>query len=145
MRMTTIFDVLVEPNRRRILDLLYIEQRSVNELVEALGISQPSVSKHLRLLKAAGLVQVRQDAQRRVYTLQIEPLMELEAWLAPYRRKWAQTLDALERHLDAPETTREITEESAPHNLHASHVSGAASARGATTAIKKGETDEQGK
>ncbi len=96
-----IFDALAEPHRRQILDLLRDGQRPVNELVEALGISQPAVSKHLRVLKQAGLVVARPDAQRRLYALRPEPLSEIDAWLAPYRRMWAQSLDALERHLDA--------------------------------------------
>ncbi|MCL4860631.1 MAG: helix-turn-helix domain-containing protein [Caldilineaceae bacterium] len=98
--MDILFAVLVEPNRRRILDLLIERQRSVNEIVEALGLSQPAVSKHLRILKEAGLVEVRPDAQRRLYALRPEPLSELDDWLAPYRRLWEQHLDALERHLD---------------------------------------------
>jgi len=97
---TTTFDVLAEPTRRRILDLLLQEPRSVGELVEQLGLTQPGTSKHLRVLREAGLVQVRKDAQRRWYELRTEPLVEVDEWLAPYRRRWAGTLDALERHLD---------------------------------------------
>jgi DNA-binding transcriptional ArsR family regulator len=101
----TIFDALAEPHRRQILDLLREGQRPVGELVAALGLSQPAVSKHLRVLKEAGLVVVRPEAQRRLYALRAEPLSELDAWLAPYRRFWAQHLDALERHLDTmPDT-----------------------------------------
>jgi DNA-binding transcriptional ArsR family regulator len=98
--MDTVFEVLVEPNRRRILDLLRDGHRPVGEIVSALGLSQPAVSKHLRVLKEAGLVLVRPDAQRRLYQLRPEPLAEVDAWLAPYRRLWAERLDALERHLD---------------------------------------------
>jgi DNA-binding transcriptional ArsR family regulator len=72
----------------------------VNELVDRLGLSQPGTSKHLRVLREAGLVKVRTEAQRRVYALQPRPLAELDAWLAPYRRLWSDSLDALERHLD---------------------------------------------
>jgi DNA-binding transcriptional ArsR family regulator len=97
---TTTFEVVAEPTRRRILDLLRERSRPVGELVEQVGTSQPLVSKHLRVLRDAGLVQVRQDAQRRWYELRPEPLAELDAWLAPYRRLWADSLDALERHLD---------------------------------------------
>jgi DNA-binding transcriptional ArsR family regulator len=97
-------EVLAEPNRRRILDLLLDEPRSVGELTGSLGISQPGTSKHLRVLRDAGLVSVRQEAQRRVYELRPEPLAELDAWLAPYRRLWAGRLDALERHLDHGES-----------------------------------------
>jgi DNA-binding transcriptional ArsR family regulator len=97
---TTTFEVVAEPTRRRILDLLRERSRPVGELVELFGLSQPLVSKHLRVLRDAGLVRVRQDAQRRWYELRPEPLVELDAWLAPYRRLWADSLDALERHLD---------------------------------------------
>jgi DNA-binding transcriptional ArsR family regulator len=98
---TSTFEVLAEPQRRRILDLLREGERPVGALVERLTLSQPAVSKHLRVLKNAGLVEVRQDAQRRWYRLRPEPLAEIDAWLAPYRRLWAARLDALERHLDA--------------------------------------------
>jgi DNA-binding transcriptional ArsR family regulator len=95
-----VFEVLAEPNRRKILDLLREEERPVGDLVAALGISQPGVSKHLRVLREAGLVDVRVDAQRRVYRVQPRPLQEIDAWLAPYREAWVGRLDALERHLD---------------------------------------------
>jgi DNA-binding transcriptional ArsR family regulator len=98
--MTTTFELVAEPTRRRILDLVRDEERSVGELVEKLELSQPGVSKHLRALREAGLVEVRQDAQRRLYRLRPEPLAEIDAWLAPYRRFWAERLDALEEHLD---------------------------------------------
>lgn len=93
------FGVLAEPVRRQMLDLLRERERTVNELVEAIGLSQPAVSKHLKVLREAGLVTVRQDAQRRWYRLQADPLTELDAWLAPYRRFWTDRLDALERYL----------------------------------------------
>jgi DNA-binding transcriptional ArsR family regulator len=98
--MASTFEVLAEPTRRSILDLLRERERSVGELVESLTISQPGVSKHLRVLREAGLVSVRTDAQRRVYGLRAEPLAEIDAWLEPYRRYWSDRLDALERHLD---------------------------------------------
>jgi DNA-binding transcriptional ArsR family regulator len=94
------FSVLAEPARRDILDLLRVRERSVGELVDALPLTQPGVSKHLRVLRDAGLVNVRPEAQKRWYGLRPEPLAELDAWLAPYRRLWADRLDALERHLD---------------------------------------------
>jgi DNA-binding transcriptional ArsR family regulator len=100
---TSTFDVLAEPTRRRILDLLREEERPVNDLVGRLELSQPGVSKHLRVLREAGLVEVRQDAQRRLYRVRAEPLAEIDSWLAPYRRLWGTTLDALEQHLDAKE------------------------------------------
>src|SRR3954462_13604484 len=94
------FEVLAEPNRRRLLDLLREQERPVGDLVAALGISQPAVSKHLRLRREAGLVEVRSDAQRRLYRLRPEPLREIDGWLAPYRAAWIDRLDTLERHLD---------------------------------------------
>jgi DNA-binding transcriptional ArsR family regulator len=96
----TTFEVLAEPRRRHILDLLRERPRPVGELVELLGLSQPGVSKHLRVLREASLVRVRQDAQRRWYELSPEPLTEIDEWLAPYRKLWAGSLDALERYLD---------------------------------------------
>jgi DNA-binding transcriptional ArsR family regulator len=100
---TSIFDVLAEPARRRILDLLRDEERPVNDLVGRLELSQPGVSKHLKVLRDAGLVEVRREAQRRLYRVRPEPLAEIDEWLAPYRRLWASRLDALERHLDETE------------------------------------------
>jgi len=97
------FHVLAEPTRRQILDLLREDERPVNELVAKLRISQPGVSKHLRVLREAGLVEVRHDAQRRFYRVRAEPLAEIDAWLEPYRGLWAGRLDALERHLDTTE------------------------------------------
>lgn len=92
--------MLADPVKRRILDLLLERPRPVGELVQQLGLTQPGTSKHLRVLREAGMVQVRQDAQRRWYELRAEPLTEIDAWLRPYRRLWAASLDALERHLD---------------------------------------------
>ena len=106
----TTFDVLAESRRRDILDLLRVRERSVGELAEGIALSQPGVSKHLRVLREAGLVEVRIDAQRRWYRVRAEPLAEIDAWLAPYRRFWTERLDALERHLDdepGTETTNE--------------------------------------
>jgi DNA-binding transcriptional ArsR family regulator len=94
------FEVLVEPHRRRILDLLREGDQTVGDLVSALDLSQPGVSKHLRVLREAGLVEVQADAQRRRYRLRAEPLREIDDWLAPYRAGWADRLDALEAHLD---------------------------------------------
>jgi DNA-binding transcriptional ArsR family regulator len=99
----TTFELVAEPTRRTILDLLRDGERSVGQLVEHLGLSQPGVSKHLRVLREAGLVDVRRDAQRRWYGLRAEPLAEIDAWLEPYRGLWAGRLDALERHLDREE------------------------------------------
>jgi DNA-binding transcriptional ArsR family regulator len=99
----TTFELVAEPTRRRILDILRDGERSVGELVQRLSLSQPGVSKHLRLLRDAGLVDVRRDAQRRLYGLRPEPLTEIDAWLEPYRRFWAGRLDKLEQHLDREE------------------------------------------
>jgi DNA-binding transcriptional ArsR family regulator len=101
--MASTFEVLAEPQRRRILDLLRLGDRSVGELVGELALAQPSVSKHLKVLREVGLVSVRPDAQRRVYRLQPEPLLEVDRWLTPYRAAWAGRLDALEHHLDTME------------------------------------------
>lgn len=94
------FDALAEPNRRRILDALRVAPATVNALVEAIGLSQPAVSKHLRVLREAGLVTVRPDGQRRWYQVNAGPLADLDAWLEPYRELWSDRLDELERHLD---------------------------------------------
>ena len=97
--MTITFEVLAEPNRRRILDLLREGERPVGDLVDALAMSQPAVSKHLKVLRQAGLVEARTDAQRRIYRVRAEPLQEVDDWVGPYRWLWASRLNALERHL----------------------------------------------
>jgi DNA-binding transcriptional ArsR family regulator len=94
------FAVLAEPTRREILDLLRDGERPVGDLVDRLAISQPAVSKHLRVLRDAGLVEVRADAQRRLYRVRPQPLAEIDEWLAPYRRLWSRSFDRLERHLE---------------------------------------------
>jgi DNA-binding transcriptional ArsR family regulator len=96
----SVFEVLAEPRRRQILDLVRGGECSVNELVARLEMNQPAVSKHLRVLREAGLVRVRVDEQRRLYRLSPAPLRELDRWLAPYRAAWEASLDKLERHLD---------------------------------------------
>jgi DNA-binding transcriptional ArsR family regulator len=93
------FAIIAEPNRRAILSLLASSERSVSELERRLRMPQPLVSKHLRVLRDAGFVEARVDAQRRVYRLRPEPLMEVDGWLAPFRRYWSKHVDALERHL----------------------------------------------
>jgi DNA-binding transcriptional ArsR family regulator len=105
MASLTALQVLGEPNRQTILSVLRDGERPVGELVDELGLSQPAVSKHLRVLKEAGLVEVRPDAQRRLYRIRPEPLVELDAWLAPYRRLWTRRLDRLEDHLERRRTT----------------------------------------
>jgi DNA-binding transcriptional ArsR family regulator len=94
------FDVLAEPSRREILELLRDGERPVSELVDHLNLSQPAVSKHLRVMKNAGLVEVRPDAQQRFYRICPEPLEQLDEWLEPYRKFWTTQLDRLESHLD---------------------------------------------
>jgi DNA-binding transcriptional ArsR family regulator len=97
---TSTFEVIAEPQRRRILDLLRGGEQPVGALVEALGVSQPAVSKHLRILRDAELVDVRAEAQRRLYRVRGERLREVDEWLAPYRQMWARSLEKLSRHLD---------------------------------------------
>ena len=99
-----VLNVIAEPTRRRILDAVRDAECSVTELVEQVGMHQPGVSRHLKVLRDAGLVEVRRDAQRRLYRLRPEPLMELDAWLEPYRAHWAGRLDALEAHLQRTST-----------------------------------------
>jgi DNA-binding transcriptional ArsR family regulator len=105
----TSFTIVAEPNRRAILGLLLTAERSVSDLEQALNLSQPSVSKHLRVLRDAGFVESRVDAQRRLYRLRPEPLMEIDEWLAPFRRFWSKHFDALERHLDKMEKSEHVT------------------------------------
>jgi DNA-binding transcriptional ArsR family regulator len=100
---TTTFEVLAEPSRRKILDLLRRAELPVGDLVDATSLSQPAVSKHLRILREAGLVEARSDAQRRIYRVRAEPLQEMDQWLSPYRAMWASSLNALERHLEIME------------------------------------------
>jgi len=99
--MESVFEIIAEPNRRAILSLLVSSQQSVGDIERQLRMSQPMVSKHLRVLREAGFVESTVDAQRRLYRLKPEPLQEVEDWLAPFRRFWAPHLDALERHLDS--------------------------------------------
>jgi DNA-binding transcriptional ArsR family regulator len=96
----SVFEIIAEPNRRAILSLLVASEQSVGEIERELGMPQPTVSKHLRVLRDAGFVESTVDAQRRLYRLTPEPLRELDAWLAPFRRFWSAHVDALERHLD---------------------------------------------
>jgi DNA-binding transcriptional ArsR family regulator len=98
--MLSTFEVIAEPSRRRILELLCTQDRSVNELVSALSLNQPAVSKHLRVLKDARLVESQPSANQRFYRLSAEPLAELDAWLTPFRARWSARLDALGTHLD---------------------------------------------
>jgi len=105
--MESVFEIIAEPNRRAILGLLVSSQQSVGEIERQLRMSQPTVSKHLRVLREAGFVESTVDAQRRLYRLRPEPLQELDAWLAPFRRFWSAHVDALERYLDRMGQSRE--------------------------------------
>ena len=96
----SVFAIIAEPNRRAILGLLVSSQQSVGEIERRLRMPQPTVSKHLRVLREAGFVESTVDAQRRLYRLKPEPLLEVDAWLAPFRQRWSAHVDALERHLD---------------------------------------------
>ena len=108
MDMESVFEIIAEPNRRAILSLLVSSQQSVGEIESQLRMPQPTVSKHLRVLREAGFVESKVDAQRRLYRLKPEPLQEVDAWLAPFRRFWSAHLDALERHLGRmDESTRQ--------------------------------------
>ena len=104
---TDVFAVLAEPMRRRILDELRRDDCSVNTLVDTLSVSQPAVSKHLKVLRDAGFVSVRTAAQRRIYSVDTRPFEKLDDWLAPYRQLWSSRLDALERHLDSQHDSEE--------------------------------------
>ena len=104
--METAFVVIAEPNRRAILSLLASSERCVGDIERQLRMPQPTVSKHLRVLREAGFVESRTEAQRRLYRLRPEPLKELDDWLVPFRRFWSRHVDALEKHLDRMETVR---------------------------------------
>jgi DNA-binding transcriptional ArsR family regulator len=107
--MESVFDIIAEPNRRAILGLLVASQLSVGEIQDQLRMPQPTVSKHLRVLREAGVVEATVDAQRRLYRLNPEPLQELDDWLTPFRRFWSAHVDALERHLDRMDSSTPAT------------------------------------
>ena len=118
-KMESVFEIIAEPNRRAILSLLVLSQQSVGEIERRLGMPQPAVSKHLRVLREAGFVESTVDAQRRLYRLKPEPFQEVDAWLEQFRRFWSIHIDALERHLDRlhPSTpTKKITNEKTPRS-----------------------------
>ncbi len=100
MATTQVLEAIAEPTRRRVLDAVRGRELSVNDLVEIVGMHQPGVSRHLKVLRDAGLVEVRRDAQKRLYRIRTEPLKELDEWLEPYRLEWSNRLDSLERHLE---------------------------------------------
>jgi DNA-binding transcriptional ArsR family regulator len=108
-RVESVFEIIAEPNRRAILSLLVSSQQSVGEIERQLRMPQPTVSKHLRVLRDAGFVESSVDAQRRLYRLKPEPLQEVDAWLAPFRRFWSAHVDALERHLDRMKQLEQTT------------------------------------
>src|SRR6266478_5467457 len=112
--MESVFEIIAEPHRRAILSLLVSSQQSVGEIERQLGMPQPTVSKHLRVLREAGFVESMVDAQRRLYRLRPEPLEEVDAWLAPFRRLWSAHLDALERHLDRMEQVTQAKKKATP-------------------------------
>ena len=105
------FAVLAEPTRRQILDRLCTSESSVGDLVDALDVSQPTMSKHLKVLRDSGFVSCRIDAQRRIYRVEAPPFERLDEWLEPYRRLWARHLDALERHLDSQDHAHDDSQE----------------------------------
>src|SRR6476469_299552 len=116
--MESAFGIIAEPNRRAILSLLASSERSVSEIEHKLRMPQPSVSKHLRVLREAGFVEARVDAQRRVYRIRPEPLREVDAWLAQFRRFWSAHVDALERHLDRIEQSTPTRRNTKKTTLH---------------------------
>jgi DNA-binding transcriptional ArsR family regulator len=107
MRVESVFEIVAEPNRRAILGLLVSSQQTVGEIERRLRMSQPTVSKHLRVLREAGFVESTVDAQRRLYRLKPEPFAEMDAWLSQFRRFWSTHVDALERHLDRTAQTKQ--------------------------------------
>jgi DNA-binding transcriptional ArsR family regulator len=107
--MESVFEIIAEPNRRAILSLLVLSEQSVGEIERQLRMTQPTVSKHLRVLREAGFVESTVDAQRRLYRLKPQPFQQLDAWLAQFRRFWSAHIDALERHLDRMDKSNQST------------------------------------
>jgi DNA-binding transcriptional ArsR family regulator len=132
--MESVFEIIAEPNRRAILSLLVSSQQSVGDIERQLRMPQPSVSKHLRVLREAGFVESRVDAQRRLYRLKPEPLQELDGWLDQFRRFWSGHVDALERHLDRMDEPTPAKSQAAPKKGKTSR-----SRRGANRERDKGE------
>jgi len=131
--MESVFEIIAEPNRRAILSLLVSSQQSVGEIERQLRMPQPTVSKHLRVLREAGFVEATVDAQRRLYRLKPEPFQEVDAWLDQFRRFWSDHVDALERHLDR-------MERSSPTRATATKSKTGRRRRGANRERDKGET-----
>lgn len=129
--MESVFEVIAEPSRRAILSMLAVSEQSVGEIERRLSLSQPTVSKHLRVLRDAGFVEATVDAQRRLYRLRPEPLKEIDAWLEPFRRFWEAHVDALERHLDriealesAPKKRKAGSQRRGPHRARTNRSKG---------------------
>ena len=131
--MESVFEIIAEPNRRAILRLLVSSQQSVGEIERELRMTQPTVSKHLRVLRETGFVESKVDAQRRIYRLKPESLQEVDAWLAPFRRFWSAHVDALERHLDR-------MERSSPTRATPTKMKTRSRERGANRGNDKGKT-----
>jgi DNA-binding transcriptional ArsR family regulator len=134
--MATVFEIIAEPNRRAILSLLVSSQQSVGEIESQLAMTQPTVSKHLRVLREAGFVESTVDAQRRLYRLKPEPFQEVDMWLAQFRKFWSAHLDALERHLDRMEQSTDR----ARNRATSSKVKPRRSRRGPNRGREQGET-----
>jgi DNA-binding transcriptional ArsR family regulator len=134
MKSMEVFEIIAEPNRRAILSLLVSSQQSVGEIERQLGMPQPTVSKHLRVLRVAGFVESTVDAQRRLYRLKAEPFQEFDAWLGQFRRFWSGYVDALERHLDRMEEPTATKSQATPKKKKTSR-----SRRGANRERDKGE------
>lgn len=138
--MQSVFEVIAEPNRRAILSLLGSSQQSVGEIERQLGMPQPTVSKHLRVLREAGFVESTVDAQRRVYRLKPEPLQEIDTWLEQFRRFWSTRVDALERYLDRmDEVTDRATDRTTDQETPVKRKT-RSKRRGANRELDKGET-----
>jgi DNA-binding transcriptional ArsR family regulator len=110
----SVFEIIAEPNRRAILSLLVLSEQSVGAIERQLGMTQPAVSKHLRVLREAGFVESTVDAQRRLYRLRPEPFREVDTWLAQFRRFWSAHVDALERHLDRMHSSTQPKQKKTP-------------------------------
>jgi len=138
--MESVFEIIAEPNRRAILSLLVRSQQSVGEIERRLGMPQPTVSKHLRVLREAGFVESTVDAQRRLYRLKPEPFEEFDAWLAQFRRFWSAQVDALERHLDRMEQVTDRASDPAKDRATPARRKTNRKGRGPNRELDKGET-----
>ena len=138
--MESVFEIIAEPNRRAILSLLVGSQQSVGEIERRLGMPQPTVSKHLRVLREGGFVESRVDAQRRLYRLKPEPFQEFDAWLAQFRRFWSAHVDALERHLDRMDSSVVRDSDKAKYRATAVKRKTNRKGRGPNRELDKGET-----